>query len=45
MRHAAVLVELEGKHKNIPLDEDEVLILAKLLHLFKLTLKIVSRLI
>ena len=25
MRHAAVLVELEGNHKLLPLDEDEVL--------------------
>lgn len=24
MRHAAVLVELEGNHKLLPLDEDEV---------------------
>ena len=25
MRHAAVLVELEGTHKLLPLDDDEVL--------------------
>ena len=24
MRHAAILVEMEGSHKMLPLDEDEV---------------------
>ena len=29
MRHAAILVEMEGSHKILPLDEDEVRILKR----------------